>query len=91
MTKAVLDIDSELWKQARTFALANDLNNAEVVTLALERLLLPVAGRTIPEVIEQPKNITPMPPEEIERRTLPPKAYPSFGRSYPAPKPMKRK
>jgi len=118
MTKALIEIDSELWKQARVYALQNDLTVNELVTIALERLVHPVAGRQttienskaiVGEVVDRihlAHNVTPMPVEEIERRTAPrtildasqqmarlpsPSVHPGYGHFRPAPKPMKRK
>lgn len=109
MTKVLVEMEPELWSQAREYAKANDLTNNELVTLAVERLILPVAGRplepepyalktnsTVPydTVVtvryDNARDVTPMPYQEIERRTAPPLAGPSFGYSRPAPKPLKK-
>ena len=39
MTRALLDIDNELWKAGRKYALDNDLTVNELVTVALKALL----------------------------------------------------
>jgi len=128
VTKALIDIDSELWSIARRYAGARDWTVNELVTTALENLVLPIAGRQIEEPVTvqvnnldepiqfEPRNVTPMteddidnallraakerrgdrsltsyrPLDELARKVAPPKVHPGFGRSYPAPKPVRK-
>ena len=83
MTKAVLDIDTDLWKQARAYGLANDLNNRQVVTLALERLIH--GGHPIHDRMEH--LATPLKDQPLVLGRPSPA---SFGYSRPVPKPMKK-
>src|SRR4030095_7434820 len=50
MTKAQIDIDPELWQQVRHYGVDHDPNTNELVTLALERLVMPVAGRHVADI-----------------------------------------
>lgn len=112
MTKALIDIESDLWSLGREYAKDHEMNVNEFITHAMENLLLPIAGKHVPDTnsvttnetnydvaMEEPINVTPMPVEEVERRTAPPswkrptgiKPDPGFGSPRPAPKPVKRK
>ena len=57
MTKVLIDMDAELWSQARSYAKEHDLTNVELVTLALERLLMPVAGRPADQTWTYPTDL----------------------------------
>lgn len=95
MTKRHIVISDELWKQAKVAAAQEDTTVSGYIAQALT-VRLAYGPQDHVKRLRKIENTDPMyintwmKPEDIERRTAPLPAGASFGRSVPAPKPMKK-
>lgn len=87
-TKRQVHIEDDLWRETKIAAAKDGFTATHIVNAALTQWLARFHDGPIRAALE-PITI-PLAASEVERRTAPLPAGASFGRSVPAPKPMKK-